>query len=146
MRILKGLLNDLYEALYKGGVWTTEELCEEVGFSSDFYCREKVRSLIGQLRKKYRQSEVEYDNPWLFANNGRHEILSWVGTSIAGYTLLKNSEIRAFECRMRAEQSTNIALNGAPAFVDFKRLAPKAFFNLQIAVKPKLLKMNRLIK
>lgn len=146
MRVLKGQLGDLYDALHQGGSWTTTELCREVGFSSDFYSRERVRTLIGLLRKKFRQSAVEYDNPWMFQNGGKAEELLWVGTDFSGYTLVRNATVRAFECRMRANQSVNIALNGAPAFVDFKRLAPKAFFNMSIDIKPRLLKVDRLVK
>lgn len=146
MRILRGYLKELYTALNQGGVWTTVELCKYLGFSDNFYNHERIRSLIGQLRKKYRDSAIEFDNPWSFGENGEFENLQWVGTDFNGYTLMKNATVRAFECRMRAEQSVNIALNGTPAFMDFKRLAPKAFFSMQIAVKPKLLKVNKLIK
>ena len=145
MRILKGQLCDLYEALHQGGVWTTTELCKVLGFPEDFYSRERVRSLIGQLRKKCRQSAIEFDNPWMFQNGDRLEVLLWIGTDFGGYTLIKNASVRAFECRMRAGQSINIALNGAPAFLDLKRLAPKAFATLSIDIKPRLLRMNRLV-
>lgn len=146
MRILKGQLNDLYEILNRGGVWTTVELCKELGFSADFYSRERMRALIGQLRKKFRQSAIDCENQWMFKNEDELAPILWAGTDFGGYTLIKNASVRAFECRMRAGQSVGVALNGAQAFIDFKKLAPKAFTTLSIDVKPRLLKMNRLIK
>ncbi len=146
MRILQGHLHNIYTILSEGGVWSTVELCDQIGFTPDFYNRERLRSMIGALRKKFRQSCAEPDNLWMFNNNNNFEELSWVGTSFAGYTLIKDVSTRAFECKMRSEQSIGIALNGAPAFSDFKKLAPKAFIKMSIETKPKLLTVKKLLK
>lgn len=146
MRILKGQLCTLYDILHRGGAWSTVELCKEMGFPVDFYSRERMRALIGQLRKKIRDNALNYENPWVFNDNGKMEELQWVGTTIYGYTLELNTPTRFFECRMRANQATGVTLNGAPAFIDLKRLAPQKFFTLKVDVQPKMLRMTKLLK
>lgn len=150
MKYISGHEKVLYEVLNEGGAWTTLELCEKIGFPVrhqpiDLYYTERIRSLIGSLRKKYRLNLLHTLNPWVFDKDGVSEKIEWIGSSASGYTLDKNMVTRAFECRNRSEQSTNVLLNGAPAFFDFKKLAPKAFFAFQIEVKPKLLAANKIV-
>lgn len=151
MRVLKGHCKTLYSTLKRGGNWTVSELCRELDFPTknqptDLYYAERVRTLIAQLREKFRQNEMNPQNPWLFLDDNKAEEILWVGSDFNGYTLQSTIHARAFESRVRTAQSTSIMLNGIPVFSDFKRLAPKAFLKLQIEVKPKLLQVNRLLK
>ncbi len=122
--LLRPKVKALLVVLEQGGIWTVDNLARELLID-----RKKLRLLVASLRRKFMAG---HDVPYIF-------------TTGTGYTIEEKPEHIAFESRMRLRQGYGILLNGIYVFKRYKQLSPKAWDNLYVSFKPRVLPINKLL-
>ena len=119
--------DSLYEILCRGGVWSSQELGDELGIE-----KSKARLLIAALRNRFRNSDEEVPD-WIYVTRG-------------GYTLDDKPEHVMYEARLRFQLGVGAIVNGSHVFKKAKRIASTNYKQMMLEYKPKALMLGNLIK
>lgn len=117
-------LAELMDVLEKGGVWTTDELSDELGVDAD-----GVRNMVHNIRRKFLNGE---DVPYVYS------------AAVGGYTLDGDKVNVVFESKRRMAMGYGVLVNGVFVFKRCKKIASTAFKALNIQYKPKALTIAQL--
>lgn len=117
--------DELIDVLARGGIYTTTELAKELDVDEKV-----VRLLVRKIRKQVLNGEQQ----------------SWIYTTGMGYSMDEEKEHVVYESSLRMKMGFGVLVGGLPVFQKCKKIAGVQFNNLHVSFKPKLLKINSLIR
>jgi len=119
-------LSELMDVLNRDGIYSTEELAQELDVSKRF-----IHSLIREWRRKFL--------------DGGKDIKYVYSAAGGGYTVQEAPEHVVWESKKRLSMGFGVIANGVFVFKRCKRIAAKEFAALNIQYRPQMLTVKQLI-